>query len=74
MAIGVTAVSKVVVGTSIRPDQLAQLDRVAEEHQVNRSIVIRWAIDAYLDALFLSKRPLNQPDVTLTIQVPETAA
>lgn len=34
-------------------EQVAQLEQVAKSKQVNRSIVIRWAIEQYLQSLFL---------------------
>lgn len=49
-----------VVGTSIREDQVDAIDEIARERQVNRSIVIRWAIDHYLKSLFLPVCPVDR--------------
>ncbi len=35
------------IGISLRPDDLAFLDQVANEKAVGRSAVIRWAVDHY---------------------------
>lgn len=53
---------------SLRPDDLAFIDSVAQEKAVGRSAVIRWAIDHY--RLFL----LPQPSTYRTIRDEEEAA
>lgn len=46
----------------VSAEQLSRLNRVAREKQVSRGAVIRWAIDAYLQSLFLPHRPIGSPN------------
>jgi metal-responsive CopG/Arc/MetJ family transcriptional regulator len=38
---------------------VTELDRIAQEKQVSRSAVIRWAIDDYLKSFYLPDCPTN---------------
>jgi len=57
----------------VSDDQQAQLDDIAAQKQVSRNAVVRWAIDEYLRALFLSRRSIDSTIVhTKDQEVPQT--
>ncbi len=40
------------IATRVSKVDIKLLDRIAERQKVNRSIVVRWAIDAYIKSFF----------------------
>ena len=50
-------------GAYISQMEIEVLDRIAQAHQVPRSIVIRWAISAYLKRFSLPECPSESTNV-----------
>jgi hypothetical protein len=46
----------------LEKDKIAELDQIAKTKTVSRGAVIRWAIDAYLNSLFLPIRSTDSPN------------
>lgn len=49
-------------GISMTTETIAHLDAIASEKGVSRSAVIRWAVEDYLNSLFLGKRSPGKSD------------
>jgi predicted transcriptional regulator len=63
-----------IVSAQVDGEQLAALDRIADRFKVTRSVVLRWAIDEYLQRFFLTGRPVEETILPLERQPAETAA
>lgn len=46
--------------TRIGRKHVRELDEIARQKMVNRSIVVRWAIDAYIASFFSPSCPINE--------------
>ncbi len=61
--------------TRVSTSVIEQLDRIALARKVNRSIVVRWALDAYIEAFFSPSRLLNeQNNIQVSIDQPAADA
>lgn len=52
-----------IISAAVDETTLARLDEVAQHFRVNRSIIIRWALDEYLTSFFARVRPSVRTDI-----------